>query len=153
MHAHVLPWDCFCPCGLGRRDWPTSFWAQIGALEYDPELLTQQKHREFLRDVVVFKEVVPLRSAALKAKIHQTYRMGYVKDVILPRALDDATFATLSSLMMFNNVEVTPCHAPRPLPQQPCRALRIEESTRRLTMGGLDYGWCRSCGRLASLMG
>lgn len=32
--------------------------------------------------------------------------MGYLKDVVLPRALDDATFATLSSLMLFNNMEV-----------------------------------------------
>lgn len=30
----------------------------------------------------------------------------YVKDVVLPRVLDDATFATLSSLILFNNVEV-----------------------------------------------
>lgn len=56
---------------------------------------------------MVFKEVVPIRSPALKAKIHQTYHIGYVKDVILPRLLDDATLATLSSLMMFNNVEVS----------------------------------------------
>lgn len=33
-------------------------------------------------------------------------RMGYLKDVVLPRVLDDATFATLSSLMLFNNIEV-----------------------------------------------
>lgn len=32
--------------------------------------------------------------------------MGYLKDVVLPRLLDDATFATLSSLMLFNNIEV-----------------------------------------------
>lgn len=32
--------------------------------------------------------------------------MGYLKDVVLPRVLDDATFATLSSLMLFNNIEV-----------------------------------------------
>ena len=41
-----------------------------------------------------------------RPKIHQTYRYGYIKDVILPRTLDDATFATISSLMLFNNVEV-----------------------------------------------
>jgi len=39
-------------------------------------------------------------------KIHQTYRIQYLKDVILPRSLDDATYATLSSLMLFNNVDV-----------------------------------------------
>lgn len=32
--------------------------------------------------------------------------MGYLKDVVLPRVLDDATFATLSSLQLFNNIEV-----------------------------------------------
>jgi hypothetical protein len=39
-------------------------------------------------------------------KIHQTYRIQYLKDVILPRSLDDATYGTLSSLMLFNNVDV-----------------------------------------------
>ena len=55
---------------------------------------------------VVFKEVVPIRDASLRAKIHQTYRMGYVKDVVLPRSLDDNGFTALSSLMLLNNVEV-----------------------------------------------
>ena len=81
-------------------------WRQVGALEYDPELVMQQHHREFLRDKVVFKEVVPISDPALRAKIHQTYRLAYLKDVVLPRVLDDATFATFSSLILFNNVEV-----------------------------------------------
>ena len=59
-----------------------------------------------LRDSVVFKEVVPIQDATIRAKIHQTYRIGYLKDVILPRVLDDATFGTLTSIMLFNNVEV-----------------------------------------------
>ncbi|CAK0784720.1 hypothetical protein CVIRNUC_007924 [Coccomyxa viridis] len=78
----------------------------VGALEYDPELIEQQHHRSFLRDKVVFKEVVPIQDTALRAKIHQTYRLAYLKDVVLPRVLDDATFATFSSLILFNNVEV-----------------------------------------------
>jgi len=78
----------------------------LGALEYDPELPGRQRHREFLAERVVFKEVVPIGDAGLRAKIHQTYRLSYLKDVVLPRALDDATFATLSSLILFNNVEV-----------------------------------------------
>ncbi len=78
----------------------------MGALEYDPELVIQQHHRDFLRDKVVFKEVVPISDPALRAKIHQTYRLAYLKDVVLPRVLDDATFATFSSLILFNNVEV-----------------------------------------------
>ncbi|PSC74221.1 Serine threonine-phosphatase 4 regulatory subunit 3 isoform B [Micractinium conductrix] len=80
----------------------------VGALEYEPDIKPEQRarHREFLRDQAVFKEVVPITDPALKSKIHQTYRMGYLKDVVLPRVLDDATFATLSSLMLFNNIEV-----------------------------------------------
>lgn len=80
----------------------------IGALEYEPEVPPElrPKHRDFLRDKAVFKEVVPIGSASVRAKIHQSYRLGYVKDVVLPRVLDDATFATLSSLILFNNVEV-----------------------------------------------
>lgn len=78
----------------------------IGALEYDPELPVQQRHRKFLQENVVFKEVVPITNPQVVAKIHQTYRIQYLKDVILPRALDDATYATLSSLALFNNVEV-----------------------------------------------
>ena len=34
---------------------------------------------------VQFKEVVPIQDPAILAKIHQTYRIQYVKDVILPR--------------------------------------------------------------------
>lgn len=71
-----------------------------------PPLPPPPQHRAFLRDSVVFKEVVPIQDAAIRAKIHQTYRIGYLKDVILPRVLDDATFGTLTSIMLFNNVEV-----------------------------------------------
>ena len=30
-------------------------------------------------------QVVPITSTDIKERIHQTYRMGYIKDVILPR--------------------------------------------------------------------
>ncbi|KXZ50897.1 hypothetical protein GPECTOR_14g145 [Gonium pectorale] len=78
----------------------------LGALEYDPDVKQPQKHREFLQSHVQFKEVVPITNPQILAKIHQTYRIQYLKDVILPRSLDDATYATLSSLALFNNMEV-----------------------------------------------
>eukprot|EP00882_Tetradesmus_deserticola_P028001 GHRQ01031162.1.p1 GENE.GHRQ01031162.1~~GHRQ01031162.1.p1 ORF type:complete len:462 (+),score=128.54 GHRQ01031162.1:435-1820(+) len=78
----------------------------IGCLEYDPDLQAPQQHRNFLQTAVVFKEVVPITSQEVLGKIHQTYRIQYLKDVILPRSLDDATYGTLSSLMLFNNVDV-----------------------------------------------
>ena len=84
---------------------------QIGALEYDPNLPEKGNYRSFLRDVVVFKEPVPLRNPEIRSKIHQTYRIGYVRDVILPRTLDESAFSTLSSSISFNNVDVRllPC--------------------------------------------
>ncbi|GLC50218.1 hypothetical protein PLESTB_000355400 [Pleodorina starrii] len=78
----------------------------LGALEYDPDVKQPQKHRDFLQSHVQFKEVVPISNPQILAKIHQTYRIQYLKDVILPRSLDDATYATLSSLALFNNMEV-----------------------------------------------
>lgn len=57
----------------------------IGCLEYDPDLQTPQQHRQFLSTAVVFKEVVPITSQDVLSKIHQTYRIQYLKDVILPR--------------------------------------------------------------------
>lgn len=78
----------------------------IGALEYEPGLASQPKHREFLRQHVVFKEVVPIADPGVRQRIHASYQMGYIKDVVLPRSLDDQTFAALSSLMLFYNHDV-----------------------------------------------
>ena len=78
----------------------------VGVLEYDPEQIERTNHREFLRDKVKFKEVVEISNAAIREKIHQTCRLGYLKDVILPRVLDDSAFSMLTSMMMYNNVEV-----------------------------------------------
>lgn len=77
----------------------------IGCLEYEPGA-PRARHREWLQSHVRHKEVVPLSDPELRAKIQQTYIIGYVKDVVLPRALDDATFQTLQSLIIFNHMEV-----------------------------------------------
>ncbi len=50
--------------------------------------------------------MVPIADPAVKQRIHQTYQIGYLKDVVLPRVLDDQTFAALSSLMLFYNHDV-----------------------------------------------
>ncbi|KAG0581095.1 hypothetical protein KC19_4G224600 [Ceratodon purpureus] len=78
----------------------------VGALEYDPDVTNGPDHRTFLKEQVTFKEAVPIRDPAILSKIHLTYRIGYIKDVILPRVLDDATFSTINSIMLFNNVSV-----------------------------------------------
>lgn len=55
---------------------------------------------------VEFKEVIPIRNATIVAQIHQNYRISYLKDVILPRSLDDGTFAALSHLIFKNNNDI-----------------------------------------------
>ncbi|VAH76490.1 unnamed protein product [Triticum turgidum subsp. durum] len=79
----------------------------IGALEYDPEVAKVQKHRIFLKDHVVFKEAIPIKNISVVSRIHQTYRIGYLKDVILPRILDDATLASLNTMIHTNNAVIS----------------------------------------------
>ncbi|XP_059632786.1 uncharacterized protein LOC132275338 [Cornus florida] len=74
----------------------------IGSLEYDPEA-PRVHHRTFLKEHVVFKEAIPIKDPVVQSKIHQTYRVGYLKDVVLPRVLDEATTASLNSIIHSNN--------------------------------------------------
>ena len=86
---------------------PDLFSDVLGALEHDPEYPgPRPAHREMWANGVVFKEVVPIASTALRARIHATYRLQYLKDSALAHCLDDATFSTLASLVLFNHVEV-----------------------------------------------
>ncbi|CAA3029309.1 serine threonine- phosphatase 4 regulatory subunit 3 [Olea europaea subsp. europaea] len=77
----------------------------IGCLEYNPDV-PHVHHRHFLREYMVFKEAIPIKDPVVLPKIHQTYRVAYLKDVILPRALDEATVANLNSIIHSNNAIV-----------------------------------------------
>jgi protein phosphatase-4 regulatory subunit 3 len=50
--------------------------------------------------------VVPIADDTIRAKIHQTYRLLYLKDVILARVLDDPMFNILNSLLFFNQIDI-----------------------------------------------
>ena len=63
-------------------------------------------HREYLNDQSRFKEVVPIENDLIKKKIHSTWRLQYLKDVVLARILDDPTFSVLNSLIFFNQVDI-----------------------------------------------
>ena len=43
----------------------------VGALEYDPELAARQNHRAFLREHVIFKEVIPTAESSYALALHQ----------------------------------------------------------------------------------
>lgn len=82
----------------------------IGALEYDPGLPKPAEYRHYLNTETRLKEVIPLSNAPLVQKIHQTYRMQYVMDVVLPTppqsAIDDSALSTLTSFIFFNKMEI-----------------------------------------------
>jgi len=95
--------------------------AVVGALEYDALLSSPQgselstatavselrgRYRNFVQGDMNLKEVVPITDATSRSKIIQAHRIMYVRDMVLPKALDDSTFSTLSSMYLFNIVEV-----------------------------------------------
>ncbi|XP_049988717.1 protein PPP4R3C-like [Alexandromys fortis] len=80
----------------------------IGCLEYDPSLDQPYQHRKFLTDSAKFKEVMPITHPKLKEKIHQTYRMQYIHDILLPistRFREDL-LSDLTSFIFFNKIEI-----------------------------------------------
>ncbi|KAJ3088853.1 Platinum sensitivity protein, partial [Quaeritorhiza haematococci] len=79
----------------------------VGILEYDREFPNlKANHREHLIHNASFKQVVPIRNKEILAKIHQTYRVQFLKDVVLARLLDDGTFSMLNSLTFYNHVDI-----------------------------------------------
>ncbi|QSS55668.1 DUF625 domain-containing protein [Histoplasma capsulatum var. duboisii H88] len=79
----------------------------VGALEYDPDFPTHKaNHRQYLNDRSRYKEVVPIKDPIILRKIRHTWRLQYLKDVVLARILDDPTFSVLNSLIFFNQVDI-----------------------------------------------
>ncbi|KAI0114059.1 component of IIS longevity pathway SMK-1-domain-containing protein [Nemania sp. FL0031] len=79
----------------------------VGALEYDPDFPSHKaNHRQWLQGEGRYREVVRIEDPGITRKIHQTYRLQYLKDVVLARILDDNTFSVLNSLIFFNQVDI-----------------------------------------------
>ncbi|KAH7100629.1 DUF625-domain-containing protein [Auriculariales sp. MPI-PUGE-AT-0066] len=78
-----------------------------GMLEYDPEFPSHKAaYREFLQGTSKFKPVVEFRDDNVQRKVLQTYRLQFLKDVVLSRAIDDATFNVLNSCIIFNQIDI-----------------------------------------------
>jgi protein phosphatase-4 regulatory subunit 3 len=79
----------------------------VGMLEYDPEFPTHKaNYREFLAQTSHFHEPIPIQDPQMQRKIHHTYRLQFLKDVVLARALDDSTFNVLNSCIIFNQIDI-----------------------------------------------
>ncbi|KAH8096612.1 component of IIS longevity pathway SMK-1-domain-containing protein [Cristinia sonorae] len=83
------------------------FLGVVGMLEYDPEFpIHKANYREFLRGTAHYHQPVPLRNEAIQRKVHHTYRLQFLKDVVLARAIDDSTFNVLNSCIIFNQIDI-----------------------------------------------
>lgn len=79
----------------------------VGALEYDQEFPSHKaNHRLWLSKEGRYKEVVKIDDESIRKKIHATYRLQYLKDVVLARILDDPTFSVLNGMIFFNQVDI-----------------------------------------------
>lgn len=81
----------------------------VGVFEYDPSQQQQPKrHREYLRSESRFKQVLPFANTELINKIHQTYRVQYIQDVVLPApsVIEENMLSTLSQFIFLNKVEI-----------------------------------------------
>ncbi|XP_045728927.1 serine/threonine-protein phosphatase 4 regulatory subunit 3B [Mirounga angustirostris] len=80
----------------------------VGCLEYDPALAQPKRHREFLTQNARFKEVIPIADCELRQKIHQTYRVQYIRDILLPAPsiYEENFLSTLTTFIFLNKVEI-----------------------------------------------
>ncbi|CAM9606959.1 unnamed protein product, partial [Laminaria digitata] len=77
-----------------------------GVFEYDLELKEKGEHRKFLTETASFKQVLPIADEEVVQKIHQNFRITFLKDALLRPMMDDAVVGTLNSLTYFNNTEI-----------------------------------------------
>lgn len=83
------------------------FEGMCGILEYDPEFPTHKAcYRDFLKETVHFRPLIAFQDTTVQRKIHQTYRLQFLKDVVLSRAIDDTTFGVLNSCIIFNQIDI-----------------------------------------------
>lgn len=67
---------------------------------------TARVHRNFLESKVSFKSVVPITDASVVAKIHQNYRVAYIRDFVLSTVFDEGISSALSRVILCNNVDI-----------------------------------------------
>ncbi|KAJ7068766.1 component of IIS longevity pathway SMK-1-domain-containing protein [Mycena amicta] len=79
----------------------------MSILEWDPDFpMHRASYREFFDKQAHFHEPISLQDPTLQRKIHHTYRLQFLKDVVLARVLDDSTFNVLNSCIIFNQIDI-----------------------------------------------
>ncbi|QPG76161.1 hypothetical protein FOA43_003547 [Brettanomyces nanus] len=79
----------------------------LGMLEYDVELGNMKtNNREYLAKMTRSQEVVPITNNDIKNLLKKTFRLQFLKDVVLARVLDDATFNGISNHIQINEERI-----------------------------------------------
>ncbi|CDR96468.1 Serine/threonine-protein phosphatase 4 regulatory subunit 3-A [Babesia bigemina] len=81
----------------------------LQAFEYDAELLSQNislEHVKFFRQHVKHHDVIMLGNPAFYRLVHSSYRIEYLKDVVLPRQLDEFSIQRLNTVLFSNTNEI-----------------------------------------------
>lgn len=83
----------------------------LGMLEYDCGLPSDKHtpHRQVLKSRVKFNEVLDFEDQAILERIHLNYRLQYLKDIVLPRLLDDGSLLSLQQ-MIHANISIILAH-------------------------------------------
>lgn len=73
----------------------------------DPEIPNHRApYREHFANIAKYREAVRINDFAIQNKIHQTYRLHYLREVVLSRVLDEGTFGILNGFIFFNQVDI-----------------------------------------------
>lgn len=73
----------------------------------DPEFGDHKEdYREFLTKRSKFKQIIPIDDPEVEQKIHQAYRLHFLRDTVLARVMDENLSSILSSLIFFHNFDI-----------------------------------------------
>ncbi|KAJ2726586.1 Platinum sensitivity protein [Coemansia sp. Benny D115] len=79
----------------------------VGMLEHDPQQrVSPGTFRDYLAEGSRYREVVPIEDPEMQDKIHQTFRLQYLKDVVLPHVLDEGYLSMINTLIYFNIAQI-----------------------------------------------
>ncbi len=80
----------------------------IGCLEYDPSKPHPIKHRHYLQNISQHRDVIALENSELLDKIHITYKIIYIQEVILPTPslFEENMMSALNSIILFSKSEI-----------------------------------------------
>ncbi|KAG0368633.1 Platinum sensitivity protein [Mortierella sp. AD032] len=79
----------------------------VAMLQYDPELGEhKEEYREFLSKRSKYKQIVPINDPEVEQKIHQVFRLQYLRDTVLAQYMDESLSSILGSLIFFHNIDI-----------------------------------------------